>query len=97
VEMAVGRRDKALLLASEAVRLADGDAPFVLAIRDGRAQRVPVTLGLRGVGTVEIVSGLAEGDLAILPSSAADPGDAVRVREKPAPKGGIQPVPGLTN
>ena len=97
VEMAVGRRDKALLLPSEAVRLADGDTPFVLAIRDGRAQRVPVTLGLRGVGTVEIVSGLAEGDLAILPSSAADPGDAVRVREKPAPKGGIQPVPGLTN
>jgi len=97
VEMAVGRRDKALLLPSEAVRLADGDTPFVLAIRDGRAQRAPVTLGLRGVGTVEIVSGLAEGDLAILPSSAADPGDAVRVREKPAPKGGIQPVPGLTN
>ena len=97
VEMAVGRRDKALLLPSEAVRLADGDTPFVLAIRDGRAQRVPVTLGLRGVGTVEIAEGLAEGDAVIASTSPALAGDRVRARTSVPARGNAQPIPGLTN
>mgnify|MGYP001156563973 CR=1 FL=1 len=85
VEMVVGRRDSALVLPADAVRDADAAAAAsgraaVLAVRDGRAERVPVSIGLRGVGTVEVLEGLAEGDAVILPSSSARPGDRVRQR-----------------
>ena len=85
VEMVVGRRDSALVLPADAVRDADAAAAAsgkaaVLAVRDGRAERVPVSVGLRGVGTVEVLEGLAEGDAVILPSSSARPGDRVRQR-----------------
>jgi HlyD family secretion protein len=39
---------------------------------------VPVQLGLRGIGTVEITGGLTEGELAIPQTEKALPGDAVR-------------------
>jgi HlyD family secretion protein len=47
-------------------------------LRDRRAVRVPVKLGLRSIGTIEIVSGLQEGDLAIPQTEKALPGDIVR-------------------
>jgi HlyD family secretion protein len=43
-----------------------------------------VRVGLAGIGKVEIVEGLAEGDQAILPASGALDGDKVRIRP---PKG----------
>jgi HlyD family secretion protein len=97
VEMVVGRREDALILASEAVRAADTDAPRVLVLRDGRAVSQPVTLGLRGVGTVEVTGGLKADEVVILPTSAVDPGERARLRGKPAARGGMQPVPGFTN
>ncbi|RPH60900.1 MAG: efflux RND transporter periplasmic adaptor subunit, partial [Burkholderiales bacterium] len=59
VEMVVGRRDSALVLVADAIREADGasaagGAASVLVARDGRAEQVAVTLGLRGVGSVEV-------------------------------------------
>ena len=71
-------RPGALVLPAAAVREADSAAPWVLALRDHRAVQVPVKLGLRGIGTVEILSGLAEGDLAIPQTEKALPGDRVR-------------------
>jgi HlyD family secretion protein len=56
----------------------------VLVARDGRAVGVPVELGLRGIGTVEVVRGLAEGDAVILPSSSVAAGDRVRPRKERA-------------
>lgn len=78
VEMVGGVKKDALVLPSGAVRDADREAPWVLALQDGRAVRVPVTLGLRGVGAVEIVKGLAEGDRVIPQTEKAAPGDRVR-------------------
>jgi HlyD family secretion protein len=78
VELVGGRRDKALVLPSGAVRDADRASPWVLALRDGRAVKVPVQIGLRGVGSVEITSGLAEGEAAIPQTEKALPGDRVR-------------------
>ena len=78
VEMVGGVKKDALVLPSGAVRDADREAPWVLALQDGLAVRVPVTLGLRGVGAVEIVKGLAEGDMAIPQTEKAAPGDRVR-------------------
>jgi HlyD family secretion protein len=78
VELIGAKRQGALVLPATAVREADSGSPWVLALRDHRAVRVPVKLGLRGIGTVEIVSGLAEGDLAIPQTEKVLPGDSVR-------------------
>ena len=78
VEMVGGVKKDALVLPSGAVRDADREAPWVLALQDGRAVRVPVTLGLRGVGAVEVVKGLVEGERVIPQTEKAAPGDRVR-------------------
>ena len=94
VETIVGTRDAALVLPAEAVRDADGNAPWVLLAQDGVATRVAVKPGLRGVGLIEIVEGLAEGAQAILPGAPVLEGDSIRAkppREKSA--AGIKSVP----
>lgn len=100
VEMLVGRRDAALLLTADALResaggSAPGETASVLVARDGRAWHVPVVLGLRGVGTVEVVEGLAEGDEVILPTSPAQAGDRVRQRVVRA-RANLQSVPPMS-
>ena len=86
VELLGGEKQDALVLPAGAVRDVDRAAPWVLALRDGRAVRTPVTLGLRGVGAVEIVAGLKEGDEAIPQTEKAVDGD--RVRRSAASAGG---------
>ena len=82
VETEVARRAGALSLPAEAVRDLAG-SPWALAVRDGRAVRVPLELGVRGPDRVEVLSGLAEGDL-VLPASeaAAAAGERVRVARR---------------
>lgn len=72
IDVEVARNPSALVLPGELVRDADG-SPWVLVVRDGRAEHQPVGLGLRGQGMVEIVSGLGEGDAVVAP-------EAVRIR-----------------
>lgn len=97
VEMRVGRSDDALRLTADALRGADAGAPWVLALRDGRAVRVPVRTGLTGVGTVEIAEGLQAGEVVILPGAQAEAGDRVRAkpRDPKRAKEGAVPVPGM--
>jgi HlyD family secretion protein len=84
VEIEVSRQDGALVLPAEAVRNPSSKAPWVLAVRDGRAARRDVTLGIKGEGMVEIAGGLAEGDLVIPPSAGPiAPGKKVRPRPRP--------------
>lgn len=71
VEIVAGRKSRALTLASDAVRDAAGSAPWALAVRAGRTVRVPLRLGSRGTGTVEVIDGLAEGESVVL---ASEPG-----------------------
>jgi HlyD family secretion protein len=78
VELVGGARKDALVLASVAVRDADRDAPWVLALKDGKAVRVPVKLGLRGVGSIEVLQGLNEGDTVIPQTEKVVVGDKVR-------------------
>jgi HlyD family secretion protein len=77
-ELLGGRRESALVLPTSLVREADKSAPWVLVLREGRAQRVSVQLGLSGVGRSEILKGLAEGDLVIAPTEGVLAGDRVR-------------------
>jgi HlyD family secretion protein len=78
VEVEVSRKPAALTLPADAVRDLAG-SPWVLAVRDGRAERVPVTLGIRGEGLVEILGGLDEGDPVIpIGEARAVAGEKVR-------------------
>lgn len=90
VELVGGTKPDALVLPSGAVRDADREAPWVLALQDGRAVRVPVTLGLRGIGAVEILAGLKQGDQAIPQTEKALPGDRVRPGPVLAPVKGME-------
>ena len=59
-----------------------GAVPSVTRIRDGRAERVPVTLGLRQseLERVEIVSGIGAGDVLLVGSSkGVAPGTSIKV------------------
>jgi HlyD family secretion protein len=81
-DIEVGRSNGTLALSTDAVRDAGGPSPWVLCVRNGRAERRAVKIGLRGNGVVEIREGLAAGDLVV---SAASPRikDGQRVRTVP--------------
>jgi len=82
VNVEVAREPAAVVLPADAVRDAGRD-PWVLAFRDGRTERRPVKLGIRGGGRVQVLSGLADGEAVVLPSAAAGPG--VRARPQVVP------------
>ena len=78
VEIITAQEPNALKLPSDAVlRDTAGDA-YALVNREGRAEKVALTLGLRGIGTTQVVKGLAAGDHVITPSTSAEAGDRVR-------------------
>jgi HlyD family secretion protein len=78
VDIEVARRPAALVLPIGAVRDLRGPGPWVMGLRDGRAARLPVRLGLRGDGAVEILDGVAEGDVAIPAAAGAAIGQRIR-------------------
>lgn len=97
VETITGHRDATLVLPAEAVRDPDSGKPWVLVARDGIATRAEVGLGLSGIGRVEILTGLAEGDQVLLPAGGALEGDRLRIREARKPKvSGVQVPQGMT-
>jgi HlyD family secretion protein len=82
VDVEVGRREDALVLPLEVVRDAASESPWVLVLREGRAERVQVRTGLRGEGKVEVVEGLSGGELVIPASEKVRPGARVRPGEE---------------
>lgn len=86
VEMTVGRQAQALVLDAAAVRGLDTPAPWALKLQDGKAIRTPITLGLRGTGSLEVKSGLSEGDLVIPATEKVAEGARVKpVKSAPVP------------
>ena len=62
IQLEVARRDNALVVPESALAY-DADGAFVWRVGAGEtAERVPVTIGIRETGRVEVVSGLAAGD-----------------------------------
>jgi HlyD family secretion protein len=57
----------------------------VLVVRDGRAVRQPLKLGIRGAGRTEVLAGLAAGEAVVPPSEAA-------VREGGRARADVAPV-----
>jgi HlyD family secretion protein len=96
VEIITAQAASALKLPTDAVRRDANGGAYALVNRDGRAEKVKLVLGLRGIGTTQVLEGLAAGDRVITPTTSAEEGDRVREQAERAPKGNAQPVPGLT-
>lgn len=65
VDIESARRDGALVLPVRDVHDMLSGTPWLMVVRDGRAAKQPVTIGIRGNSNVEILGGAAEGDLAV--------------------------------
>ncbi|MFG1391959.1 efflux RND transporter periplasmic adaptor subunit [Xanthobacter agilis] len=78
VDIETARRAGVLVLPRRAIRDLQSGRPWVLAIRDGRAYRQPVTLGLVGNTRIEILDGLKAGDAAIPEGAGVVIGQRVR-------------------
>ena len=83
VEVETARRDNALVLPLGLLRAQD----TVLVLQDGRAQLRKLRLGLRTLDAVEVLDGLAAGEV-VLQGSALQPGQRVRTRFMAAPAKG---------
>lgn len=85
VSIESARRERALVIANDALHTVAGQRAEVLRLRDGKVEPVTVTLGLRGTGLSEVVAGLSEGDAVLV--GDAEPGQRARLREQPLPAG----------
>jgi HlyD family secretion protein len=79
VNIEAGRRDHASVLPESVIRGLGTDSPWVAVVRDGRLTRQPVDIGLRTDRYVEILSGVAKGQLVVPPQDSPELGDKVRV------------------
>ncbi len=69
VEIVVGEKKNALVIPRAAL-FREGDARYVFRLDGARAHRVPVKAGLIAPNDVEILDGLRDGDLVIIPGAA---------------------------
>jgi len=79
VNIEAGRRPGASVLPARVVNDLGASDPWVLVVREGRAERQPVEIGLVSEAWVEIVSGVAVGDSVIDSADGLEPGTRVRV------------------
>lgn len=78
VDIEIERHRSTLALPADTIHDAAGPAPWVLVVRRGSAHKQVVKLGLRGEGSVEIVDGLAEGELVVPAGNGVKPGQRLR-------------------
>jgi HlyD family secretion protein len=78
VDIETARRSQTLVVPARSVREAVSAAPWVMRLRDGRASRQPVKLGLRGASSIEILDGVNEGDELVPVNSGVVTGQKIR-------------------
>jgi HlyD family secretion protein len=78
VDIEDAAKNNALVLPVRSVHDLLSGQPWVLGIKDGRAVKRPVRLGLRGNSHIEILEGLSEGEVAIPQNSGVLTGQRVR-------------------
>lgn len=96
VEIISAQEPNAVKLPSDAIRRDANGGTYALVDRDGHAHKVSLVLGLRGIGSTQVVNGLVAGDRVITPTSSVEDGDRVREQTQRAVLGNAQPVPGFT-
>jgi HlyD family secretion protein len=82
VNVETGRRAAALVAPNDALMQFDGNQAIAFAVQDGKARRVQVHLGLRGMAQTEVVSGLSAGDWILASPENIRDGMRVRVSEQ---------------
>lgn len=83
VEITVGERADATILAADAVHgLAEGK-PWILVVEGAHAQRREVEVGMSGDTRVEVLRGVRPGEQVIPVAALVAPGDRVRVGTEP--------------
>jgi HlyD family secretion protein len=78
VDIEVGRRDKALVLPMRDIHDALTSAPWALLVRNHRAHKQPLKLGLKASTMVEVLDGANDGDLAIPTTAGVLVGQRIR-------------------
>ena len=84
VNIETARRENALSIPNDAVLAGNDGRATVLAVRNGRTQRVPVELGLRGLTRAEVIGGVTDGDV-VLADPTVIPAGRVRIRLQTEP------------
>ena len=80
VDIVSAERRGALAVPADALRPSASGGAYVLAVEGGRAVVRPVQTGIRGGGSVEILSGLTAADVVIPSTAKVRPGQRVRPR-----------------
>ena len=83
IDIEAARREQTLMIPASAVRETGGAQPWVMVVRDGRTERQPVRLGIRGAGRVEVLEGVAVGEALVPAAVDVAAGQAVRIRAAP--------------
>ena len=78
VDIEVGRRNDTLILPLRDVYDALSGSPWVMMVKDHRAHKQPVRIGLKASTQVEILEGVAVGDLAIPVTAGVRTGQRIR-------------------
>lgn len=60
----LGTRNSAVMVPEESI-MASADGQYLFAVREGKAQRQPVRTGVRQNGNIEIIEGVAAGELVV--------------------------------
>ncbi len=79
IDIGVADKDNATVVPTGAVRDAGLPEPWLLVLRNGRAERVAVRLGVRSTAHTEILAGAGSGD-AVIVTPGIEPGKRVRAR-----------------
>jgi HlyD family secretion protein len=94
VTVQTGVREHALAVPNDALMNIHGNEAYVLIAREGKAHRVPVRLGLRGLTLTEVVEGVRANDVVLVPGEqAVADGDRVRAVEGSAAGSNTQTEP----
>ncbi|WP_292584020.1 efflux RND transporter periplasmic adaptor subunit [Mesorhizobium sp.] len=78
VDIAVARRPSTLIVPARVIHESTSATPWVLVYRDGRVREQAVQLGLRAADQVEILGGLAQGDLVVPVAAGVRAGQRIR-------------------
>ncbi len=78
VDIEVARSENALVLPARSVHDALSVKPWVMGVKNGRAVRLPVRLGVQGATLIEILDGVTDGDVVLPASSTVLSGQRVR-------------------
>jgi HlyD family secretion protein len=95
IDIETARRTATVVLPTSTLEDAATDQPWVLVVRDKRAVKQPVTLGLRGDTRVEVLAGIAAGE-GVVPVSKTGVKAGQRVRAKVTAEPPPRPQPSAT-